>query len=454
MYNALMVSLWAGLPFAALILAIAIFPLLPHRAEVWWEKNRSKLIVSILFALIVLLYYGLRGSGVEIGRRHSTPGWHSVITVMHFSLIDEYLPFIILLFALYTISGGIRITGDLAGHPSTNTFILFLGAILANLIGTTGASMLLIRPLLQINSERRHTRHIVIFFIFIVSNIAGSLLPIGPPLFLGYLLGVPFLWTVTHLWLRTAICIGLLLAIHFIWDSIEHRRETVRDLIHDEIERVPFGFLGMINLIWIALAVLAVATIVPHHPWLKTNWTPFPYLRELILLAMMGLSCWTTPPGLRAANKFTFYPIVEVACLFLGIFVTLVPLIEWLNQSNFTLTHPWQYFWATGSLSAILDNAPTYLVFFALAAHSTGALVGPGLILPDGRPIAISLLAAVSCGSVFFGGLTYIGNAPNFLVKRLAEDAGVRMPGFFRFTLYGLAVLLPIFGLITLLFFR
>jgi Na+/H+ antiporter NhaD/arsenite permease-like protein len=405
--------LYTVAPFALMLLAIAILPLaLPH----WWEPNRNKLLVSGLLGLPVLALY--------LGRRP-----HALLETG-----EEYVSFILLLASLYVISGGIRLTGDLEATPLTNTAFLAVGALLASFLGTTGASMLLIRALLQTNRERTRVRHTVIFFIILVSNIGGLLTPLGdPPLFLGYLRGVPFTWTF-RLWLPWLLAVGLLLLVYFVWDSLLHPREPIAAIRRDRSQLEPLRLRGALNLLWLAGVVLAVAFL--HQPW-----------RELSMAALLGLSLWATPRALRRANAFTAYPITEVAVLFFGIFLTMMPTLELLRTrgSELGVREPWQFFWATGILSSFLDNAPTYLTFLSLAQ---------GLRLVDevvGVPHAI--LAGISIGSVFMGANSYIGNAPNFMVKSIAEETGVRMPSFFGYMLYSTAILVPIYLAFTWLFF-
>jgi Na+/H+ antiporter NhaD/arsenite permease-like protein len=405
--------LYTVAPFALMLLAIAILPLaLPH----WWEPNRNKLLVSGLLGLPVLALY--------LGRRP-----HALLETG-----EEYVSFILLLASLYVISGGIRLTGDLEATPLTNTAFLAVGALLASFLGTTGASMLLIRALLQTNRERTRVRHTVIFFIILVSNIGGLLTPLGdPPLFLGYLRGVPFTWTF-RLWLPWLLAVGLLLLVYFVWDSLLHPREPIAAIRRDRSQLEPLRLRGALNLLWLAGVVLAVAFL--HQPW-----------RELSMAALLGLSLWATPRALRRANAFTAYPITEVAVLFFGIFLTMMPTLELLRTrgSELGVREPWQFFWATGILSTFLDNAPTYLTFLSLAQ---------GLRLVDevvGVPHAI--LAGISIGSVFMGANSYIGNAPNFMVKSIAEETGVRMPSFFGYMLYSTAILVPIYLAFTWLFF-
>jgi len=439
-------------PFAFLLMAIAVFPLVPRLSH-WWESNRSKLLVSLALAAVICAYYFLRGQGPG-----APQGAAALTGMLHHSIINDYIPFIILLFALYTVSGGIRLSGDIPAHPATNAGFLLLGAVLANLIGTTGASMLLVRPLLQINSERRHTTHTFIFFIFLVSNIGGCLLPVGdPPLFLGYLRGVPFLWTLKlfPLWV---VAVGVVLAVYIVFELIAYGRETPRDIQKDETERIPLKLEGNFNFALLAGVVLAVALLVPGEKLPGTSWVvPDLHLREVVLLALSGWSLLRTPRHIHERNEFSFGPIAEVACLFLGIFITMQVPIEMLRAQGAALgiTSPVQFFWASGSLSSFLDNAPTYVVFFELAGAlpANGAPALGGLATATGQ-IPILELLAVSAGAVFMGANTYIGNGPNFLVKSIAESRGVRMPSFLGYMVYSALILLPTFALVSLVFFR
>ena len=405
---------YAVLPFVAMLLAIAICPLaIPH----WWEPNRNKLAVSALLGAPVLFYYL---------RREPRALAH---------MAEEYVSFIILLAGLYIISGGILLRGDLEATPLVNTTFLATGSVLASFVGTTGASMLFIRPVLQTNRERQRVRHTVIFFIFLVSNIGGMLTPLGdPPLFLGYLQGVPFTWTF-RLWAPWLFMVGVLLIVYFVWDTMQYTQEPLAALRRDRTQLEPLRVRGVLNAAWLAGVVVAVALL--RAP-----------AREVIIVALAALSLSRTPRAVRHANGFTFYPIVEVAVLFFGIFLTMIPALEVLRLrgSELGVREPWQFFWASGTLSSFLDNAPTYLAFLAL---------GQGLRLADeivGMPQAI--LAAISVGAVAMGANTYIGNAPNFMVKAIAEEAGVKMPSFFGYMLFTGAILLPLFVVVTLLFFR
>jgi Na+/H+ antiporter NhaD/arsenite permease-like protein len=396
-----------------MLLAIAFCPLwLPH----WWEANRNKLVVSGVLGAPVLVLYLVREPGA----------------LAH--MARDYVSFIILLTGLYVIAGGVLLTGDLEASPTVNTTFLAGGGVLASLIGTTGASMLLIRALLQTNRERTQVTHTVVFFIFIVSNIGGMLTPLGdPPLFLGYLQGVPFTWTL-GLWLPWLTMTGTLLIVYFVWDSLQYRREprAARRLDHTRVE--PLRIRGSVNALWLGGVVVAVAFL--HAP-----------AREIVILAFAAISLWRTPREIRRANQFTAYPMMEVAVLFLGMFLTMIPALELLHVRGGELgvREPWQFFWAAGALSSFLDNAPTYLTFLALAQ----SLDLPAEVV--GVPHVI--LAAISVGAVAMGANSYIGNAPNFMVKAIAEAASVRMPSFLGYMAYSGAVLIPLFIVVTVLFF-
>ncbi len=451
-------------PFVALLLCIAVLPLV-HRTEHWWHKNRNKLLVALALGAITLLYYLTRDFGVALhdpflvellhGHHHSAPGSETMLAVLGNALM-EYLPFISLLFSLYVISGGISVKGDIPAHPFTNVVFLAIGGVLASFIGTTGASMLLIRPLLKTNSERRHVVHTVIFFIFIVSNVGGSLLPIGdPPLFLGYLKGVPFLWTL-NLWVEWLFVLVVLLVIYYFWDMVAYKKETPLDIRRDETQVRRITIDGKINFLFLAGVVFATGTLSPGKPFLDLDgaWVPFTFCRELVQLACVGLSLLLTTAGLRKENNFNYVAILEVACLFIGIFICMQVPIEILNAKGASLgiDTPRKFFWATGLLSSFLDNAPTYVVFFETANTLTQVHVpGETIRLLTGQVIDLDHLIAISIGAVFMGANTYIGNGPNFMVKSIAEHAGVRMPSFFGYMGYSVCILVPIFLAVTFL---
>ncbi|MBM4112939.1 MAG: sodium:proton antiporter [Phycisphaerae bacterium] len=418
------------IPFVGVLGAIAIFPLVPALQH-WWESNLNRLLVALAAAGATLAYYGVTLGFDAVSEAASLAG-------------HEYVPFILLLASLFVVSGGISIRADLEATPAVNTAILAFGTLIASVVGTTGASMLLIRMLLETNKERRHVVHTVVAFIFLVSNIGGSLLPIGdPPLFLGFLRGVPFLWTL-NLWVEWAAMSGALLLLYYLYDRRQHARETARNLRRDRTQIKPIRVRGTINLIWLAGIVLSVALVKDH------------LTRDLLLAAAAGLSLLTTPRGVRQENAFSWGPILEVAALFLGIFVSMqVPLsVLQHHGAHLGLTQPWQFFWATGVLSSFLDNAPTYLVFLRTAEAIT-VDAGPGVLaLADRSFVREDLLVGVSLGAVFMGANTYIGNGPNFMVKAIAESRGVRMPSFLGYMLYSGVVLIPLFLLMTAIFLR
>ncbi len=429
-------------PFVLLLLSIAVLPLLPG-VNHWWESNRNRFIVAAGLGLITLLWY--------LSSRGSSDALH---TLEH-ALLGEFVPFIVLLFSLYTISGGIRIECDLKAHPIVNTAFIAVGGLLASFIGTTGAAMLLIRPLLETNSERRHVRHSVIFFIFVVCNCGGCLLPIGdPPLFLGYLRGVPFFWTL-QLWSHWLFVNGALLAVYFMWDTLAYRKETKQDIVRDETHVRPIRISGLeLNGLLLIGVIASVALLDPNKALPGTDWRAPNFLREIVQLSLVGVSLLAGSTAIRQANRFNFHAIVEVAALFFGIFICMQPALEILNiyGRNLGIDTPQKFFWITGSLSSVLDNAPTYVVFFETAKTMSDA-PGPGILqLVDGKFLREDLLVAISLGAVFLGAMTYIGNGPNFMVKAIAEQSGIRMPSFFGYIAYSVGVLIPIFVLMTLLF--
>jgi Na+/H+ antiporter NhaD/arsenite permease-like protein len=415
------VSIWICLPFAVMLLLIAMLPLVFTR---FWEKNHNKAMISFAVSLPVLIFAFIESP-------------QDLLTAL-----EEYASFISMLAALFIISGGILIKGDLRATPLVNTVFLMIGAVIANIIGTTGASMLLIRPLLQTISERKKVFHIPLFFIFIVSNIGGCLTPLGdPPLFLGYLRGIPFTWTL-KLFPHWLTAVGVLLIVFYIWDSYSYKREEESDIQRDDAIRAPITIVGKINLIFLAIVVLAIFFQ-----------TPAPY-RELILLSMMILSILLTKKEVRTENRFTFYPIIEVAILFAGIFVTMVPLLALLRVkgASLGLSEPWQFFWVTGGLSSFLDNAPTYLTLASLAESVTRTMANSSTVV-SGIGVRADLLMAISCGAVFMGANSYIGNGPNLMIKSIAEEQGFKVPHFFEYMMYSGMILIPVFILITFLFF-
>lgn len=422
----------AVLPFAAMLLAIAVLPLF---AERFWECHYRKLYVALGLSGPVLFYLAwLEWEG--------QPGLRRLAE----ALLD-YAEFIVLLGSLYVVCGGIILRGYRPPSPLVNGALLLAGAVSASLIGTTGASMLFIRPVLRINAGRKFNRHIPVFFIFLVSNLGGLLTPLGdPPLFLGFLRGIPFFWTLS-LWKQWLVAVGIVLAVFLVWERRALSREPHVDPEALPINE-PFRLGGSLNFVFLAgilAAVLmqsdAVAGLV-HLPRLHRPWG------SAVMLVMAGLSLWLTPTALRHYNQFGWAAIIEVAILFLGIFVTMVPalaLLEHAQGHTLGLDAAWKYFWISGTLSSFLDNAPTYLTFATVAAegHPFAWLTGEQSLI----------LQAISAGSVLMGANTYIGNGPNFMVKALADHAGYRTPSFFGYMLYSIGILLPTFVLITVLFY-
>ena len=457
--------LWMVLPFALLLAAIAVLPLIPA-TETWWESNWHRFLVAAGLGVVTLAYYALMHHAPMEGHwpaHHEVESgagpiaWGFVWTVFANAIMHEYIPFIVLLFSLFTISGGIRIEGDLQANPLTNASFMAIGGVLASFIGTTGAAMLLIRPLLETNSERKHVRHTVVFFIFIVCNCGGCLLPIGdPPLFLGYLRGVPFLWTF-GLIQQWAFVNGLLLVIYCVLDQfVFYPRETVADIRRDITQRRKLTFQGLkANAILLAGVVLAVALLDPSKPFPGTDWHPWLYLREIVQVGLVAISLLVGSQAGRRANQFNYHAIIEVAALFCGIFICMQPALQILREEGDKLgvNSPVEFFWYTGGLSSVLDNAPTYVVFFETAkiesAHeiSNGTADAADLVAETG--VLAHLLVAISLGAVFMGAMTYIGNGPNFMVKAIAEKSGVKMPSFFGYMVYSVLVLLPVLGLTT-----
>jgi len=431
---------WTLAPFACMLLAIAILPLTcPH----WFEPNRHKAIVAFVLGAPTVIY---------LVARFGHLGWE-----MAGHTAAEYVSFILLLFALYTISGGLYLTGNLVARPSTNLAFLALGSVIASFIGTMGASMILIRPLLRANSERKYSRHTVIFFIFAVSNVGGLLTPLGdPPLFLGFLRGVPFSWTL-GLWAEWLLVVALVLIAYLGFELYYYRKEPVPAKQMDVGDYVPMRLKGLINLVLLALVIVTVLFSGPLAN--AGSRIHFPFLREVILVILAIISLTIGPKGPRAANHFSWHPIVEVAVLFAGIFATMIPALALLEAhgGSMGLTKPWHFYWSTGGLSSFLDNAPTYLTFASVAQGLVGVDTVGGLtaahLVPGLGFSPADFLRAISCGAVMFGAMTYIGNAPNFAVRSIAERAGVKMPSFFGYMLYSLGILGPIFLIVTAVFF-
>ncbi len=444
-----LLPLWSVIPFAGILLSIALFPLL---APKFWHHHFPKISAgwAVLFAVPFLFAFG----------------GDALYEILHIYFID-YIPFIILLWALYTVSGGIRIKGTLRGTPAVNCLLLLIGTAIASWVGTTGAAMLLIRPLLRANQDRRNKVHTVVFFIFLVANVGGSLTPLGdPPLFLGFLHGVPFFWTLKLL-PEMLFVVACLITIYYGLDSYHYRRE-VRDGggIPDDGEREPIGFEGLHNLVFLGGILGGVI--------LSGFWRPGSYtllgvhmdiqntVRDIMLVCMGLLSLWTTKKTVRKANEFTWFPITEVAYLFAGIFMCIIPALAILKAGSegalapmlSLIREPVHYFWVVGLLSSFLDNAPTYLTFLnsALGQFHAGMAELPAVtaLIHDEE----IYLKAIATGAVFMGANTYIGNAPNFMVKSIAEESGVSMPSFFGYMIrYSLIILVPVFVLVTVIFF-
>jgi len=411
-----------------MLLSIAILPLIIPQ---WWHSNRNKLAVSAALSIPVLVVVIQCNAGLLV------------------ESLSNYFSFVTLLSALFVIAGGIYVRGEFAGTPLVNTIFLAVGAALANLIGTTGASMLLIRPYIRANHRRLRKSHLIVFFIFIVSNIGGLLIPLGTPPFLGFLRGVPFLWTL-RLFPHWALIVGMVLVVFNLFDRYIFLKEDVEtpSALAGEVQpRRRLHVEGAINFLYLS-GVMSAAILGGYLHW-RTG------IQESIMAGMMLLSWFTTPRAIHRANELRFHPILEVAALFLGIFVTMIPALEILNARamSLNLREPWQFFWMSGGLSSFLDNAPAYLTFSAMASGLVGGSVeNLGTLLNSA--MGTSLLAAVSCGSVFMGANTYIGNGPNFMVKSIAEHHKIKMPSFAGYMFYSCTILIPLFIVETLIFFR
>jgi Na+/H+ antiporter NhaD/arsenite permease-like protein len=440
-YNGAELSLLWTIPFIGILLSIALFPLF---APDFWEHHFGKVSAgwSLVIILPMLVEFGL----------HVT-----LFEVLHTYLL-EYIPFIILLLALFTIAGGVRITGELSGSPGVNTILLLIGTILASWMGTTGAAMLMIRPVLRANEWRKHKVHTIIFFIFLVANIGGALTPLGdPPLFLGFLQGVHFFWTTEHLFLEMTFVVSILLVLYYFWDRAAYNKETSNP---PESNGEKIGIEGSFNLLLLLGIVGAVLfsgfvklgdfTIYGIHIPIQNE------IRDIAMLVLAYASWKFTPKESRAANGFDWFPIIEVGKLFAGIFITIIPAIAILRAGESgalgavvkLVTHPdgspndHMYFWITGLLSSFLDNTPTYLVFFNTAGGHAAELM----------TTYASTLVAISCGAVFMGANSYIGNAPNFMVKSIAESDGVEMPSFLGYMKWSVGILIPTFIVFSLIF--
>lgn len=445
-------GLWV-IPFVGMLLSIAVMPMIPKVSE-WYERHQ--LLVALFWAALFMVPYavihGVYALGYELAE----------------VVLLDYVPFIVLLLGLFVVTGGIAIRGSIAGTTRNNLVFLLLGTVLASWVGTTGAAMLLIRPLLRANEWRRDKAHIVVFFIFLVANMGGCLTPLGdPPLFLGYLRGVPFFWTIQHILPILLVNTVILLVVFALIDRRYMKRELAAgraptDLLSaGETER--FHIVGVHNFFYIAVIVLAVILngLLAHVD--AFDITLFAGAEEPLvlgvsffvevglILAATWMSLKTTPRQAREHNEFGYGPIAEVAKLFIGIFITMIPALMLLraNGASLGIDSPLKFFWATGLLSSFLDNSPTYVVFLTTA----GALGATQGVATTVGVVAVSELLAVSAGAVFMGALTYIGNAPNFMVKNIAEIRGVRMPSFFGYMKWSVGILVPVFIVDSLLFF-
>ena len=445
--NGSQLSLAWALPFLGILLCIATGPVFyPHA----WEHHFGK-FTALWSALIVIPLL-------------LTLDIHAVTAMLAHAILTEYMPFILLLLALFTAAGGIYLEGNLRGSVLTNTLLLAVGAVMASIVGTTGAAMILIRPLIRANDDRRYNAHVVIFFIFLVANIGGALSPLGdPPLFIGFLKGVDFFWTTQHLWLQTLTVGGIVLAVFVMIDAYMHHREGSFVRVKDPTPDSPLRLHGKINLVLILIIIAAILMSAQWKPGIAWSIAGVDLqlqdlLRDIIFVVVTIASVVLTKKEQRDANSFAWGPINEVAILFAGIFICIIPVMAMLqagSQGPFApllalVTHPdgsnnnAVYFWLTGGLSSFLDNAPTYLVFFQLAGGDPQVLM----------TAKATTLAAISSGAVFMGANTYIGNAPNFMVYAIARQAGVKMPSFFGYMVWSGLVLIPIFVLATFLFFR
>lgn len=425
---------WAMIPFAMMLLSIAVMPL---AAEKWWHSNLHKLYVSFALAIAAGIYLAVNGMGAEL---------------LHQMLYD-YMPFIVLLGALFIVTGGIRIEGNVAATPAANVSVLCSGFVLASFMGTTGAAMLLIRRLIEINRRRTYKTHTILFFIALVANCGGILTPLGdPPLFLLYLRGADFFWfmNLAPQWLFAG---GMLMLIYYFTDRYYYAKEPAEARLKPAKGSSKIRIVGKRNILLLVGIVLTVSLV--NHSYIPAMGDPevpvfMRFLREIVLVIIAVASLAVTGRGIRRANNFSWEPITEVAVLFVGIFATMTPALIYLNANaaSLGLTHPWHFFYGTGALSQFLDNAPTALAFHTVAT---------GLPHVDGvryiADVPEPLLAAISLGAVFFGAMTYIGNGPNFMVKSIAEQSDIRMPSFFGYMAkFSLIILLPVYVLTQLIF--
>lgn len=450
--------IWSIVPFLGMLLSIAFFPL--AKSE-WWEKHQlgTALFWALLFLVPFTTFYGIS----------------ETIYQLIGTVILDYIPFIVLLFGLFVVSGGIHVAGTIVGTTKNNIIMLALGTFLASWIGTTGAAMLLIRPVLRANQWRKYRAHVVVFFIFLVANMGGCLTPLGdPPLFLGYLRGVPFFWTLRHIWpillLNTVVLLILFALIDHLYLKKEGREgRAALEIENRASDRMPIRVEGLHNIVYLIIIIIAVVLngVIPQTPvFLDTSGKVYGidihpevhlgfnyFLQIALILFAAFLSLKTTPAEIRKLNNFDYGPIAEVAKLFIGIFITMIPALALLsaNGGNLGIDTPLEFFWATGALSSFLDNSPTYVVFLTTAG-ALGAN-GAGAIATAAGTVSETVLLAISAGAVFMGAITYIGNAPNFMVKNMAERVGVRMPSFFGYMGWSITILVPLFIIDTIVFF-
>ncbi len=444
MEEQILVSAWALIPFVVMLLSIAVVPFF---ANEWWEKNSNKLIVSLVLGAIVCVYMYVIGLGHDF--------FHE--------MVHEYIPFIVLLGALFVITGGIHITGNFKATPTANVAFLGIGYILASLMGTTGAAMLLIRPLIETNKNRENKAHTILFFIGAVANCGGLLTPLGdPPLFMLYLKGAPFTWFL-NLIPEWAFAGFMIMLVYFIVDTILYKKEVKTEF--EKAPGSPIKITGAHNFAFLAGVVCCVAFVNSGViPQMADGPIYMQFLREIVLVLLALGSWFATSKKVRTDNKYSWAPIVEVAVLFLGIFATMSPALIFLkeNAASLGLTQPWHFVYATGALSAVLDNTPTALAFHSVAMGLPESIefaqqgMGPDGVFNGVTYVAWIdeiLLKAISIGAVFFGALTYIGNGPNFMVKAIAEENGINMPSFFGYIVkFSLIVLFPIYVITQLLF--
>ena len=451
--------IYSIIPFVGMLLSIAIFPLV--KAE-WWEKHQLGVAIfwSLVFLVPFTIGYGIEETGLQLIE----------------SIVVDFIPFIVLLFGLFVVSGGIHIGGTIAGTTKNNVLLLAIGTFLASWIGTTGAAMLLIRPVIRANKWRKNKKHIIIFFIFLIANIGGCMTPLGdPPLFLGFLRGVPFFWTLQHIWPILLLNAVLLLAIFAAIDMHFYKKEPKENLEELELmqkaeNKVPIKIEGAINIVFLALIIVAVILngTIPSMPVFQDAngevigitlmgevHLGIQYFVQIALILIAAALSWkfTSKETRIEKNEFNWGAIQEVAKLFIGIFITMIPALAILrvNGGSLGIDSPLKFFWCTGALSGFLDNSPTYVVFLTTAG-ALGAS-GAGTIITTAGAVSQQILLAISAGAVFMGALTYIGNAPNFMVKNMAEEAKIKMPSFFGYMGWSFGILIPVFIVDSLVFF-